>query len=303
MWLQSFINPEISINSGQMFLWEQIGNSWYGIFGDHVIKFSTSWTNKSICINNNENNGIQFYSYPEIKGWERKVFRLDDDINKILSTLSNDTLVSKTIRKYPGLRLMRQEPHQCIFSFVCASNTNILMIRKMLKNLSKKFGRKVIFDGKEFFTFPSVNSLNKATINELHSCGVGYRAKAIKAVAKHIVSGNLDTGYLARIRYYDAKEELLKVYGIGNKIADCVLLFSLEKLDAFPIDVWILRALSRYYSWLFNENKNKFKMTERITINQYKILSATIRNYFGKYSGYAQQYIFYYMRESAGKKW
>jgi len=177
------------------------------------------------------------------------------------------------------------------------------MIRKMLKNLSKKFGCKVIFDGKEFYTFPSVNSLNKATINELHSCGVGYRAKAIKALANHIVSGNLDIDYLIRIRYHDAKEELLKVYGIGNKIADCILLFSLEKLDAFPIDVWILRALSRYYSWLFNENENKFKMTERITINQYKVLSATIRNYFGKYSGYAQQYIFYYMREISGKKW
>jgi N-glycosylase/DNA lyase len=160
-----------------------------------------------------------------------------------------------------------------------------------------------MFDGKEFYTFPSVNSLNKATINELHSCGVGYRAKAIKAIANHIVSGNLDTDCLARIRYHDAKEELLKVYGIGNKIADCILLFSLEKLDAFPIDVWILRALSRYYSWLFNEHENNFKMIDRITINQYKVLSATIRNYFGKYSGYAQQYIFYYMREVAGKKW
>jgi N-glycosylase/DNA lyase len=298
-------NPEISINSGQMFLWEQIGNSWYGTYGDHIIKFSTSWTNKSGRSSNNKNRGIQFYSYPEVKGWETKVFRLDDDIEKILSTLSNDALVSKTIRKYPGLRLMRQEPYQCIFSFVCASNTNILMIRKMLKNLSKKFGCKVIFDGKEFYTFPSVNSLNKATINELHSCGVGYRAKAIKALADHIVSGNLDIDHLVRIRYHDAKDELLKVYGIGNKIADCILLFSLEKLDAFPIDVWILRALSRYYSWLFNENENqnKFKMTERITINQYKILSATIRNYFGEYSGYAQQYIFYYMREIAGKKW
>jgi N-glycosylase/DNA lyase len=175
----------------------------------------------------------------------------------------------------------------------------------MLRNISKKFGCKVIFDGKEFYTFPSVNSLNKATINELCSCGVGYRAKAIQAVAKHIVIGDLDTSHLIRIKYHDAKEELLKVYGIGNKIADCILLFSLEKLDAFPIDVWILRALSRYYGWLFteDEDENKFKMIDRITINQYKALSENIRNYFGKYSGYAQQYIFYHMREIAGKKW
>jgi N-glycosylase/DNA lyase len=101
------------------------------------------------------------------------------------------------------------------------------------------------------------------------------------------------------------KKNSLKVYGIGNKIADCILLFSLDKLDAFPIDIWILRAISRYYSWLFNENENenKYKMTERITINQYKVLSAIMRKYFGKYSGYAQLYIFYYMHETAGKKW
>jgi N-glycosylase/DNA lyase len=201
---------------------------------------------------------------------------------------------------------MRQEPHQCIFSFVCASNTSMLMTRKMLKNLSKKFGCKVIFDGKEFYTFPSVNSLNKASINELQLCGVGYRAKAIKAVAKNIVSGNLDMDNLIRSKYHHAKEELLKVYGIGNKTADCILLFSLDKLGAFPIDVWILRALSQYYSWLSENgygNENKFKMTERITINQYEVLSAIMRKYFGKYSGYAQLYLFYYMRESAGKKW
>jgi N-glycosylase/DNA lyase len=288
-----------------MFLWDQIGNSWYGIYGDNVIKFSASTTNFNSFTRGNKNNTIQFSSYPEVEGWERKVFRVDDDIKKIISTVSNDTLVYKAIRKYPGLRLMRQEPHQCIFSFVCASNTNMLMTRKMLKSLSKKFGYKVIFDGKEFYTFPSVNALNKASINELQSCGVGYRAKAIKAVAKHIISGNLDIDNLIRIKYHDAKEELLKVYGIGNKIADCILLFSLDKLDAFPIDVWILRALSRYYSWLFNENENgnKYRMTERITINQYKVLSSVMRNYFGKYSGYAQQYIFYYIRESAGKKW
>ena len=103
----------MSINSGQMFLWERIDNSWYGILGDHVMKFSIlSCTHNSNCININKNNDIQFDSYPEVKGWERTVFRLDDDIKEILSTLSNDALVSKTIKKYPGLRLMRQEPHQ-----------------------------------------------------------------------------------------------------------------------------------------------------------------------------------------------
>jgi N-glycosylase/DNA lyase len=303
---QSLFNPQISINSGQMFLWEKFDNSWYGVYGNHILKFSTTIINNGDSSNNNNN--IEFFSFPEFKEWEKQVFRLDDDIEKIIAGFSNDVVVSEAIRRYPGLRLMRQEPHQCMFSFVCASNTNILMIRRMLKNLSRKFGVKVIIDGKEFFTFPTADSLNKANINELLSCGIGYRAKAIKAVAEGIASGKLDIKELTHASYNDAKEQLLKIYGIGNKIADCILLFSLEKLESFPIDVWIARALSSYYDWVFIENKNrqkkeKKKIDDKITFGQYNILSEAIRNYFGKYSGYAQQYLFYYMRQNAEKKW
>ena len=294
------MNIEISINSGQMFMWEKFGNSWYGVYGDHILKCSNLTTNKG---DSKKDNNIEFFSFPEVKGWEKQVFRFDDDIEKILSSFSNDALVSDTIKKYPGLRLMRQEPHQCMFSFVCASNTNILVIRRMLKNLSRKFGAKVVIDGKEFFTFPSADHLNEATINELRSCGLGYRAKAIKAVAKSITSGNLDVKYLSHASYSDAKEELLKIYGIGNKIADCILLFSLEKLEAFPIDVWIARALSWHYSWLLSKEKKGRKIDDKITSNQYKMFSETIRNYFGDYAGYAQQYLFYHMRQNAGRKW
>jgi N-glycosylase/DNA lyase len=294
-----------------MFLWEKFDNSWYGVYGNHILKFSTTTINNngdSSNNNNNNNNNVEFFSFPEFKEWEKQVFRLDDDIEKIIAGFSNDVVVSEAIRRYPGLRLMRQEPHQCMFSFVCASNTNILMIRRMLKNLSRKFGVKVIIDGKEFFTFPTADSLNKANINELLSCGIGYRAKAIKAVAEGIASGKLDIKELTHASYNDAKEQLLKIYGIGNKIADCILLFSLEKLESFPIDVWIARALSSYYDWVFIENKNrqkkeKKKIDDKITFGQYNILSEAIRNYFGKYSGYAQQYLFYYMRQNAAKKW
>ena len=107
--------------------------------------------------------------------------------------------------------------------------------------------------------------------------------------------------------YNDAKEELLKIYGIGNKIADCILLFSLEKLEAFPIDVWIAKALSSHYGWLLSENKQEDKkwnkIGKKIDSNQYKILSETLRNYFGKYSGYAEQYLFYFMRQGEVRKW
>jgi N-glycosylase/DNA lyase len=299
----SFNNPEISINSGQVFLWEKFDNSWYGIYGDHVLKFSTSAPNDD----GTKDNGIEFFSFPDFKGWEERIFRLDDNIQKILSGFSNDSLISEAIKRYPGLRLMRQEPHQCMLSFVCSSNTNIPMIRRMLRNLCRKYGTKLVVDGKEFFTFPRVDSLNRASVSELLSCGVGYRAKAIKAVAHSIADGNIDANDLMRASYDDAKEELLKIYGIGNKIADCILLFSLEKLEAFPIDIWIAKALSLHYSWLLFGNEKEGKkwkqIHQKMTSTQYKTFSETIRGYFGKYSGYAQQYLFYHMRQSEYKRW
>jgi N-glycosylase/DNA lyase len=172
------------------------------------------------------------------------------------------------------------------------------MIRKMLYNMARKFGRRIKVDGIDFFTFPSAAEINKATVDELRCCGLGYRTKAIKAAADAISSGRLEFDLLRKSGYYESKKELMQVYGIGNKIADCVLLFSLEKLDAFPIDVWIARALASHYSWL-----HKSKFHDKIAPHQYQQLSDDARRYFGKYAGYAQQYLYYHTRQVAGKKW
>ncbi len=284
--LFSSFDPIISINSGQVFLWEKHKNSWYGIHGDQVIKFTQS----DKC--------IEFSSFPEDKSCDQKIFRLDDDIKKIFKEISHDPLICRLTKAYPGLRLIRQEPHQCLFSFVCASNTNIPMIRRMLYNMTRKFGKHTKVDGMDFFTFPSATAINKASVDELRDCGLGYRTKAIKAAADAISSGRLEFDLLRKSGYYESKKELLQVYGIGNKIADCVLLFSLEKLDAFPIDVWIARALASHYSWL-----HKSKFHDKITPHQYQQLSDDARRYFGKYAGYAQQYLYYHTRQVAGKKW
>jgi N-glycosylase/DNA lyase len=284
--LYSSFDPVASINSGQVFLWEKHNNSWYGIHGDRVIKF----TQYEGC--------FEFCSFPEDKSCDQKIFRLDDDIQKIFKEISHDPLVGRLARAYPGLRLIRQDPHQCLFSFVCATNTNIPMIRRMLYNMTRKFGRRTKVDGMEFFTFPSAADINKAAADELQDCGLGYRTKAIKAVADAIISGRLDFDSLKKTNYYESRKELLQIYGIGNKIADCALLFSLEKLDAFPIDVWIARALARHYSWLYT-----IKFSDKIAPHQYEQLSEVVRRYFGKYAGYAQQYLYYYMRQAAGKKW
>jgi N-glycosylase/DNA lyase len=285
--LESF-SPEVSINSGQVFLWEKTANAWYGIHADKIIKFSRS------------NGTLVFELFPEYRQEEivRSIFRLDDDVEAIFAEISKDAFVRKLVSSYPGLRLMRQDPEQCIISFVCASNTNVPMIKRMLAALSKRYGQKVVADGREFHTFPSAFVLGRASESDLRACGLGYRAKAVKAAACAITEGMLELDYLKRTSYDEAKSELLKVYGIGPKIADCILLFSLDKLSAFPIDVWIARALATRYSWLAGK-----KMSEKLTGHQYAQVSKAAHMYFGRYAGYAQQFLYYHMRQNAGKKW
>jgi N-glycosylase/DNA lyase len=282
--LLQHLNAELSIQSGQEFLWEQIGGKWYGIHGGSVVRFSAQ-------------EPLALESFPHCVS-ASDVFRLDDDSGTVTEEISRDPLVRDLVAKYPGLRLMRQDPQQCLFSFLCASNTNIPMIRRMLRSLCTKFGKKVEVDGNRFHTFPSAKALHRASEAELREAGLGYRAKAIKAAAREIAQGALDLESLKKSSYVDARERLLEIYGVGPKIADCVLLFSLEKLDSFPIDVWIARALAGHYAWLHGR-----KMSEKLTWRQYDDLSVEMRRHFGRYAGYAQQYLYYHMRQAAGKKW
>jgi N-glycosylase/DNA lyase len=282
--IQSF-DPLVSINSGQTFLWEKVDNNWYGINGEAVLKITPG------------NHGFNFSSKPDIP-WERDFFRLDDDTESVHQVLSGDSLVGSLLERYQGLRLLRQDPEQCFFSFLCASNSSIPMIRLMLRRLARKFGRRVEYDGRDFFTFPAARVLAKASKPELKSCGLGYRAKAIGEAARLVGSGEVDFEELRAASYSEAKARLLGVYGVGNKIADCVLLFSLDKLDSFPIDVWIARSLSYHYRWLHG-----LQVGDKLTSHQYELISERMREYFGKYCGYAQQYLYYDIRQRAGRRW
>ena len=137
----------------------------------------------------------------------------------------------------------------------------------------------------------------KASIDEIKACGVGYRAPFIKEAAKMVVSKKINFEYLEKCDYQEAKKNICLVPGIGNKVADCIMLFSLNKLEAFPLDTWIIKILEKYYS-------NEFKIeTKTITIKQYDMLHEKIVNYFGPYCGYAQQFLFKMEREMYGKKW
>ncbi|HET9806682.1 MAG TPA: hypothetical protein VFP49_07225, partial [Nitrososphaeraceae archaeon] len=223
-----------------------------------------------------------------------------DNQELINKTLSKDPSILNIYKKYKGLRLIRQDPFQCIISFVCASNTNIKRIRYMLKNITKKFGKRIIYNDIDFNLFPNVNELSEASIEELIGCGLGYRSKFVKSISNHIKK-NLDLNSLKDMKYLEAKTELTKLFGIGNKIADCVLLFSLEKTEAFPIDIWVYRALFQHYEWMFKDNDliKNVKLPE----NKYKLIHNKINDYFGKYSGYVQQYLYYHIRESNKRTW
>jgi N-glycosylase/DNA lyase len=287
------LNIYSTINSGQYFLWEKRDKSWYGIYEESILK-----------ITEYENNGKKIYEYdsfPKIENWQQHVFRFDDKYDQIMNEISGkDMIIDNVTKKYPGIRIMRQSPIQCIISFLCSSNNNIPRIRLILRNLSKKFGKKVEWDGNEFYTFPDLRTLYTISVSELLLCGLGYRAEFVIKTVKKIVNQEMDMVKLAEMDYDKAKQEILKLSGVGDKIADCILLFSLNKLEAFPIDTWIIKFFQKKLNQILDEN---IKINEKITPNQYRVLSKKIREHYGRYSGYAQQYLYYSIREEYGRKW
>ena len=273
------IDIDNSINSGQVFLWERHGTNWYGIDGQDILKINQNGAIKSIL-----NSKTNF-------------FRKNDNIQEIIKSISKDKTVKKAVKEYEGLRIFKQEPFQCMISFIISSNSNIQKIKNSLEKITKKFGKKITIENKDFFLFPEPEKIAKASIDEIKACGVGYRAPFIKEAAKMVVSKKINFEYLEKCDYQEVKKNICLVPGIGNKVADCIMLFSLNKLEAFPLDTWIIKILEKYYS-------NEFKIeTKTITEKQYHILHEKIVNYFGPYCGYAQQFLFKMEREKYDKKW
>jgi N-glycosylase/DNA lyase len=273
------INIDNSINSGQVFLWEKNGTDWYGINGQDILKINKNGVIKSIL-----NSKTNF-------------FRKNDNMQEIIKSISKDETVKKSVKQYEGLRIFKQDPFQCMISFIISSNSNIQKIKNSLEKISKKFGKKVKIQNKEFFLFPKPEKLANASIEEIKKCGVGYRAPFIKQASKMIVLKKINFKYLEKCDYEEAKKNICVIPGIGNKVADCILLFSLNKLEAFPLDTWMIKILEKYYSNQFNIE------TKTITKKQYQILHEKIVNYFGPYCGYAQQFLFKMERENYNKKW
>ena len=273
------INVENSINSGQVFLWKKNKDYWYGVNGTNILKID-----KKAEIESFQNSKVDF-------------FRETDDMTKIIKSISKDKIVKDAVEKFQGMRILRQDPFQCLISFIVSSNSNIPKIKFCLENITKKFGKKVLWEGLEFYLFPKPQKLAKASLVDIKSCGVGYRDSFIIQAAKMIASKEIDFQNLKKMNYYTAKEEICKIPGVGNKVADCVMLFSLDKLESVPLDRWIVRILSKYYN-------DKFEIkTKTITPKQYDTLHQKIIEHFGPYAGYSQQFLFKSEREKNQKSW
>lgn len=283
-------NLDYTLDCGQVFRWEKRGDYWCGVVQETIIKLRQ------------DHDRLVFTIFPEKRGIDfiESYLRLNDSLPQIVSEIDKDLTIRKAVSALYGLRITRQDPWECLISYICATFSNISRIKGMIRNLSRKFGKALLYDGLTFYTFPSVEALAKATLRELYDCGLGYRARYVQETSKMIRALDLNVETLRRLTYNKAKKQLLDFPGIGPKVADCVLLFSLDKLEAFPVDVWIRRILHKYYYRHFSNSK--LQTREGFNTGYYEQICAFGKSYFGEYAGYAQEYLFHYYRQHKTSK-
>ena len=274
---------DFSLCCGQVFRWRKVSGWWYGVVGEDVLKVRQQGAELHF-----ENVNEQFV---------RRYFGLNDDLTQIAQFIGKDDYMRKALQRFEGLRIVRQMPWECLISFICATYKSIAAIELMLQKISQKYGEKKVFDGLTFYTFPTVEKLANASEGGLRECGLGYRAKYVQATSKKICEEKINLESLKALSYLDARNALLEFSGVGLKVADCVLLFSFGKFEAFPVDVWVKRVILDHYQNQFPEHVvKKMQSHNSLTNGEYLKIVAFAQNYFGAYAGYAQEYLFHYER-------
>lgn len=208
-------------------------------------------------------------------------FSLNENLSKILNEINKDKYIDKAIKKYYGLRIIKQDPWECLISFICSSASNIPRIKSKLQAISRSFGKKFKMDGISYYGFPIPGKIND--YKKIVDAKTGFRARYILDA-----NNSINYKYLISLKtkpYNYAKNELMKINGVGNKVADCVLLFSLGFNQALPVDTWIKRT----FQMLYFDNAN---------ISENRIRDFGLE-YYGNYAGYAQQYLYMYSRNDA----
>ncbi len=262
-----------TFDCGQCFRWEKIGDAYFGIAYGLPLKISK--TSDVITLFDTTRDRWD-------KVWSR-YFDCERDYGEIKKALSVDPVMKTASGFGGGIRLLNQEPFECLISFIISASNNIPRIKKIIDSLCTNFGEKVTYLGKDFYTFPTAEKLASLELSDLAVIKAGFRDKYILNAAKAVAGGQIDLECLKSASYEYAKAELLKLSGVGNKVADCVLLFSFEKYASFPVDVWIKRIMEHCY---FDGEQDK------------ETISAFADKKFGELGGFAQQYLFYWAREN-----
>jgi N-glycosylase/DNA lyase len=206
--------------------------------------------------------------------------RLDDDLDRIRKEIDRDPAVRRAIERYPGLRLIRQDPWECLVSFLCSSAKAIPHIRCILEQLSKACGERIVFGNRIFYSFPEPRCLRD--LRQIEPVGAGFRAEYLVKAGQSVDRERLNE--LKRLPFAEARRRLIELPGVGKKIADCVLLYSLDFLESFPIDTWIAKGLREVY---FGGKRVGEKTMEEF-----------VSSHFGPFAGYAQLYLYHYWRNN-----
>lgn len=270
---------------GQCFRWnEQDDESYTGIFGNNVlnVKQEQDVDGYKIIIS-----GICDGNIEDIT---RYYFDLDRNYEEIKEKLSNiDEYLAESIKYGEGIRILNQDLWEMIISFIVSANNNIPRIKGIIDRMSQKYGDKIEFRGKAYYTFPTIEALSTASIEDLRTLGLGFRDKYIYETTKKIKNGDVNLEEMKNESdTTKIRNQLLTLSGVGPKVADCILLFStLKRFDVFPIDVWVRRVMNDLYIHNPDESKVNKKEIEQLA-----------KEKFGNLEGIAQQYLFYWKREN-----
>ena len=278
--IKSF-DPVHIFECGQCFRWnKEIDGSYTGVFKSNVINVKK------------ENDRVIFkgISQGDLKQECIEYFDLERDYEDIKNKLSKVDDNLKTSIKYgSGIRILNQDLWETLISFIISANNNIPRIKGIIERLSKNYGNKIVWNNKEYYTFPTPEELSKSSISDLRKLGLGFRDVRVYETTKIINENKKKLQELADEKDLNKlREELLKFPGVGPKVADCIMLFSvLKRLEVFPIDVWVRRVMNELY--IKNEDETKVNKKE---------LENLAKEKYGNLAGIAQQYLFYWRREA-----
>ena len=267
-----------TLDSGQAFRWRWVEEAWEGVIGAHWVRLREV------------PGGIHAVTARAVSDWTwlEHYLQTDLDLQAVLAAFPQDEPLRRSIAACRGLRLLRQDPWECLASFILSSTKQIVQIRQIVDELCCRFGDclPVPKGHPKVCSFPSATRLAAASETELRACKMGFRAPNLLRTARMVAAGEVNLELLGSMTAGAARGELLRFPGVGDKIANCVLLFAYGFQEAFPVDVWVMKALRELY---FPKRKPSTKRLERFT-----------SSYFGPYAGYAQQYLFHYMRVKGG---